>query len=120
MNEKQNAYYHEMARRNRLIPVHDDDGSLVALFTFYIGDDDSKYIRNNPWTVLEDDEKGTTLYIDQFLSKKKAGIKMTLEGWKWIKQYFKKSFPQVQCIKWARKGRVKKYVYSKNNERCGV
>ncbi len=116
MNEKQVAYYHKMRDRNRLIPVYDSDGNLVALFTFYIGNDDSKYIRNNPWTVLEDDETGNICYLDQFLSKKKAGIKLTLEGWKWIRKYFMESFPQVRCIKWAHKGRVKTYVYAKSNE----
>lgn len=120
MTDEEITYYHKMRDKNRLIPVKDSDGKLIAMFTFYIGDNDDKYIRDNPWTVLEDNEKGTTVYIDQFISKKKAGIKLTLEGWKWIKQYFIETFPQVQCIKWARKGRVKTYVYTKDYERCGV
>jgi len=120
MTNEEIAYYYKMQKKNRLIPVKDNDGKLIAIFTFYIGNNDNKYIRNNPWTVLEDDESGTTIYIDQLISKKKAKTKLVFDTWAEVKRYFKERWPQVERIKWAHKGRVKTYVYSKDFIECGV
>ena len=114
-------YYKEMEKRNRLIPIR-KDGFLKGIITFYVGDDDNKYIRNDPWTVLDDEPKtGKTIYIDQLITNHhKENTKCAIKVWSHLKGYFKMRFPQIEQIKWARKGRLRKYVYAKDTIECGV
>lgn len=107
MDKNQREYYHEMSRRGRLIPIRGKQG-VKALITYYVGDDDSKYLRNNPWTVLEDNPlKGETVYIDQLITDKEVGnSQYSWAVFGYLKEYFKYRFPQVKRMKWLRKGKL--------------
>ena len=44
-----------MLLKERLIPIRIGD-KLIGLITYFIGDNTDKFVRNNPFDVLEDDE----------------------------------------------------------------
>jgi len=101
MNDKEKQYYHDMEKIGRMIPIRQDE-KLIGLITFYIGDDDNKFIRNNPWTILEDNPQGTTLYIDQFITNKGSrNMRMIFKGWREVKEHLKQQFPNIEKIKWS-------------------
>ena len=125
MDDSQRKYYHDMLRRDRGRHVI-KDGHLIGVITVFIGDDDEKYLTNHePWTVVDDDENGETLYIDQLLSSKKEDSTSYVhrEFTRFLKG-IKKEFPNIKRAKWVRvdanfrkhgiKEGVKQYVHCKN------
>lgn len=113
MTHNEKKYYRNMAIMGRLLPLRVGD-RLGGFITFYIGDDDEKYIRNNPWILLDDDPEGTIAYIDQLITDKHlSNPKLSLEVWRYIKGFFKNNYPNVKCIKWVRGGKRRTYeLYS--------
>lgn len=93
-----------MLERDRLIPFITDK-RLIGFMTFYIcfDGDENKYIRDDPWIVLEDNESGDVCYIDQLITDKhKDNAKMSYLIWHNFKKYIKEKFPNVKKIKWSR------------------
>ncbi len=111
MTPVQLQYYKDMKTKERLIPLFDDD-KLRGLITFYVGNsqEDRRYIRTNMWSVLNDNPKGDTVFIDQCIMKEGRKYQ-PLAIWHFIKKYLKKKFPNVKHIKWNRlkRDRVKRY-----------
>lgn len=100
MNKQQLLYYNKMLECNRLIPIKIDN-KLVALITYFIGNNDKKYMHGDSWIVLDDEPStGTKCYIDQCISYGVNGN--TFKIWYEFKRYIKNRYPQVNNIKWAR------------------
>ena len=101
------------------------DGHIAAIATFFIGDDDGRYLYDRvPWTVIEDDPTGKTVYIDQLLIKDHAANGCMHREFTLFLRWIKNNFPNVKCAKWARvnaefrkhgiKEGVKSNVHTKN------
>ena len=96
-----NAYYYEMMRLNRgqIITRH---GKVIGVFTYFVGDDDDKYIHNKePWEVVKDDSNGTKLYIDQLLIKSSVRHWIHREIPRVIKE-LRREFPNIKQVVWSR------------------
>ena len=95
------TYYNKMLKKGRLIPFIIRD-KLIGFVSFYITNDVDKYIRDDPWTVLEDEpETGKICYVDQCWTDKSAH-KYSFEIWKKLKQFLKSNYPLVEKIRWNR------------------
>lgn len=104
MDDNNKEYYHEMLRRDRGRLVI-QDGHLIAVVTYLIGDDDEKYLHKRvPWQIIEDDPTGTTVYIDQLLVKDHAGYAQIHREFTDMLGRVKEQFPQVERAKWIRIG----------------
>lgn len=104
MTNKQKSYYYGMAKRGRLINLYTNDKN-IGLITFFIGNGNvNKYVRENPWSIVDDEPiKGDTCYIDQLLtSKEKINRYASLRVWADIKKYMRDNFKNVKCIRWNR------------------
>ena len=105
MDESQKQYYQDMIKRGRGTLIL-KDGHLVSVVTYFVGDDDDKYLLfHTPWTLVDDDPEGTTLYIDQFLTYKGRSTSRYIhrEFTKLLKE-LKKQFPNIKRAKWVRVG----------------
>ena len=102
MDDQNKEYYHEMLRRDRG-HMAIQDGHLIAIVTYLIGDDDDKYLHNRvPWEIIDDDPTGTTVYIDQLLVKDHAGRSYIHKEFTKVLSKIKQQFPQVERAKWIR------------------
>lgn len=92
-----------MKQRNRLIPIREDN-KLIGIVTFFVGNGEiDKYVRENSWTVVDDDSNGDTIYIDHLVGTKgKSYSKYSLEVWHYLKTYWKKRFKNITKIRWNR------------------
>jgi len=105
MNESQKQYYKDMLARERGVLILQDD-KLAGIVTFFVGDDDAKFLLYHvPWEIVDDNPYGTTLYIDQFLSYKGRSMmsKIHREFSNGLKE-LKKKFPNIKTVKWIRVG----------------
>lgn len=76
---------------------------LMAFITFYITDDEKKYIEADPWDILEDNPQGKICYIAQLLTDKHfENRKIFFENWNSFKKFIKFNFPSVKIICWRR------------------
>ena len=116
MDTKQKEYYNKMLKKGRLVHFH--DGSILKCFiTFYIGNDDNKYIRENPWELLNDEpDMGQVCYVDQCISDK--NVDNPFEIWNTFKKIVIDKFPQIKEFKWNRfkNGEVNRYNYKLKGE----
>lgn len=105
MDVKQRHYYRDMVSRGRgTIGVK--DGHLIGVITYFVGDDDDKFLLfHKPWTIVDDDPHGTTLYIDQLIINKgrSTGHGLRREFTKVLKE-LKIQFPNIKRVKWVRVG----------------
>jgi len=105
MEDWQKKYYQDMVAHGRgTIGVK--DGHLVGIVTYFVGDDDNKYLLyKKPWTVVDDDACGNTLYIDQMLTYKGRSTASYIhrEFTKLLKD-LKEKFPNIKRVKWVRVG----------------
>ena len=124
MDDEHKKYYHTMLDRNRG-HLFLKDGHIAAIATFFIGDDDDKYIYNRePWTIIDDDENGETVYIDQLIVKDHAANGCMHKEFATFLKWVKKNFPNTKRAKWVRvnakfrkhkiKEGVKSNVYTKS------
>jgi hypothetical protein len=98
----QQAYYTEMIRRDRAIMYFSEDNKLLGIVTFFIGDNDARYLtEHEPWTVLQDNPRGHTLYIDQLITVGDR-YKDIRKGFREAINIWKEKFPSIKQIKWAR------------------
>lgn len=95
------TYYKKMLSRGRLIPFVIGD-KFIGFVSFYITNDVKKYLRDDPWTVLDDEpETGKIAYIEQCWTDKHAH-RYSFEIWKRLKQFIKSNYPLVEKIYWIR------------------
>ena len=116
MDVKQKEYYSKMLRKGRLIHFHDRD-ILKCFITFYIGNNDDKYIRENPWGILNDEpDMGQICFIDQCITDK--NLTNPFEAWNIFKKIVVDNFPQIKEFRWNRfkNGEVNKYTYNLKKE----
>lgn len=104
-----------MLLKKRLIPIL-KGSKTVGLISFYIGNLVSKYVRKNPWSILDDEpETGTTCFIDQCITDKKTcNHNYTWKVWKHFNNYIRQTYPKVKKIRWNRlKGGIA-HVYTRS------
>lgn len=111
-------YYLEMVKRNRLIPIR-NKGRILGVFSFFICNGDiEKYIDKPPWTVLDDNPDGDTVYVDQLVGIKGVNhYRDAFRIWDEIKDYLKTNFPKINKIRWNRYKNGKVYQF-KEEFRC--
>ena len=105
MDESQRKYYDDMLARDRGVLII-RDGKLSGIVTFFVGDDDAKFLLyHEPWTIVDDNPLGTVLYIDQFLAYKGRSMMSQIhrEFSGGLKE-LKKKFPNITKVKWIRVG----------------
>jgi len=105
MDEAQQQYYYDMLARGRAVLIL-RDGHVAGVVTFFVGDDDEKFLTHHvPWTLAEDNVDGATLYIDQFLAYKSRsmGAQIHREFNSGLKD-LKKRFKNINKVKWVRVG----------------
>jgi len=105
MNERQKKYYRDMLERHRgVMAVR--DGELIGLVTFFVGDDEEKLLTGHvPWTIVDDDPNGTTLYIDQMLTYKGRETHAFIHSeFSNLLSELKKKFKNIVKVKWIRVG----------------
>ena len=99
------TYYHEMLKRDRLIPII-QAGHITGFITYFIGASNNvdKYVRDNPWTILDDDPTtGDVCYIDQLITDKTPKtMGYNLRIFNMMVDYIAEKYPQVQYIRWNR------------------
>ena len=105
MDEAQQQYYYDMLARGRAAMIL-NDGHVAGIVTFFIGDNDKKFLTHHvPWTIVEDDPDGTVIYIDQFLSSNVRNmgrcIHYVLSD---ILKDSHKKFKNIKTVKWVRVG----------------
>jgi len=102
MTDDQRQYYYDMKDRGRAYLSIDDDGHIAAIVTFFIGNDDNKYLYGrDPWTVLEDEPDGETVYIDQLIAH--GNLKKEIyQQFKNVLTDIKNKFTNVKQAKWVR------------------
>ncbi len=104
MTDTDKIFYKEMLKRDRLIPFI-DNGILICFITFYLTNNPERYITNNPWEVLEDEQEGRICVISQLITDKVShweNHKLCYQVWKRFKDYIKLNFPKVEEIYWHR------------------
>ena len=98
------TYYHTMLEKGRLVPFPIGN-RLVCWITFYICNDgeEDRYLRDNMWSVEEDNPDGNCCYIDHLVTDHNPNNpKLSYEIWHRFKDYIKRAFPNVQKIEWIR------------------
>lgn len=106
-----------MTLRGRLVPILDNGNHVIGFITFYIGDNDTnKYVRDDMWSVVEDEPlNGTICYVDHLITNKdKLNAKKALFVFEVFKQMIKDRFPQVRTIRWNRYKNGGAHVYYKS------
>jgi len=99
-----NDYYKKMFFKGRMVPLIAGD-RLGGFLTFYIGfkDEEKKFIRDDMWDVLDDNEKGDVCFVDHLRTDKhKDNLKFSRIVWHRFKAYIKSYFPNVKSIYWKR------------------
>jgi len=105
MDEAQQQYYYDMLSRGRAAIIL-NDGHVAGVLTFFVGDDDKKFLTHHvPWTIVEDDPNGTIFYIDQLLSSKVRNMGDNIHNLlSDILRDSKKKFKNINKVKWVRVG----------------
>jgi hypothetical protein len=105
MNDYQKKYYLDMLKRERGVLITRDE-KLVCIVTFFVGDDDRKFLTHHvPWTMVDDNALGSTLYIDQMITYKGRSTYRYIhrEFTNLLKELTEK-FPNIKTVKWIRVG----------------
>lgn len=105
MDALQKNYYRDMLERGRATMLI-KDGHLLGIVTYFVGDDDEKFLTHHKaWTLVEDDENGETLYIDQLIIHKEKPTALFIHReFKKLLLELKKKFPNIKRVKWVRVG----------------
>jgi hypothetical protein len=93
-----------MNKRKRLFPLRYEN-KLVGLITFLIGDekDLERYVRYDPWDLIEDNDEGSICYIDHLLVDKEYRGKLnSFLIWVNLRNYIENNFSNVSQITWKR------------------
>ena len=95
-------YYDTMLAKNRLMPFFRNN-KMVCFLTFYIGTiaDKDKFVRTDPWSIVDDNSDGDICWIDQLItSKKSENPKLSYEIWRRFKNFIKENYRNVKHIRW--------------------
>jgi len=97
-------FYTEMLKRDRgrIVVIN---GHVAGVLVYFIGDNDNKYLHGRePWTILDDEPDGETLYIDQLIMKDnvKLTTKLIHKEFKKVIAGLKQDFPNIKQVKWVR------------------
>jgi len=93
-----------MAQRNRLIPILIND-RLSGFITFYIGNGNpDKYVRDDMWSVVDDEPEGNICYIDHLITDKSLPNrnKYAISVFRYFTKCIKNRFPKVNKLRWNR------------------
>ena len=106
MDNRQQQYYFEMKKRGRLIHLSTEDGRN-GILTYFIGNGNpNKYWDRSPWSVINDEPNGDTIYCDQLITDhNKLNAYIGLSMWHNIKRYFKNRYPNIDKIRWIKTNR---------------
>ena len=112
-----NPYYKEMLKRNRLLPFF-YKGKMICFISFFIGNknEEGKFVRDDPWSVLDDDSNGDMCFIDQLWTNKTShwiNHKLTYMVWHNFKNFIKENYPQAEYIYFRRWKNNKVNIYIK-------
>ena len=115
MDEYQQSYYKKMLEKDRLISIRYGE-ILIGVITYYIGSDVDKYVRDDPWSVLEDEpDTGDTCFVDQLITNKgRDNLRFSIVVWKNFINHIIKHYPKVNIIRWNRlkQGVTHAYYYT--------
>lgn len=103
MDDKQIQYYFEMAKRGRLIHLTTEFNGN-GILTYFIGNGKpEKYWNRNPWSIIDDEPNGDTIYCDQLITAhNKLPTCVAIGIWRDIKRYFKEKYPNINKIRWIK------------------
>lgn len=92
-----------MLHRKRLIPFF-NDRKMIAFITFFIGNpiDESRFARDDMWSVLDDDKNGSVCFIDHLISKDDSNQRRAYKFLHDFRKYIKDTFHNVKYIHWRR------------------
>lgn len=122
MNKCEQEYYHQMLLRERLIPLYRGN-KLGGLLTFFIGDGNiDKYVRNDPWTIIDDEpDTGHVCYVDQLITDK--NINNRKYSWAVITnfiRYIQEKYPLVDTVRWNHLKGGQVHVFHKSLRRSRI
>lgn len=101
MDQTQRQYYDTMLERGRGYIII-DDGHVRGILTFAIGSNDYKYLYSrDPWTLLDDEPNGDTVYIEQLITTHDTH-NIIRKQFRAILADIKHRFKNVDKVKWAR------------------
>jgi hypothetical protein len=109
-------YCEEMIKRERLIPIV-SNGILSGFLSFYITNDDTKFIEAKPAEILEDEADGKICYVAQCIVSKHVINPVRI--WNVFKKHIKDNFKSVEFIHWNRGKNGSMYSYIKNLKQKG-
>ena len=98
------TYYDKMLKKGRLMPFIREN-RLAGFFTFYICNEgeEERFLRDNMWSVEEDNPDRNLCWIDHFWSDQdKRNPKLSFQAWRGFKDYLKRTFPNVRKVRWNR------------------
>lgn len=107
------TYYTQMLNKERLIPFIINN-RLICFITFYICDLKQKnaYLRDNMWSVENDNLEGNCCYIDQLWTDKNSdNPRLSYQIWNKFKTYIKQNFPNVRYYTFNRYKHKKVYKH---------
>ena len=111
MTDYQQSYYTLMLTRDRLIPIT-VAGRMVGFITYFIGSDASKYVREDPWSAIDDNPDGSICFVDQLITNKdKENPKYSRTVLKSLIDIIRTKHPSVHVIRWNRHKRGETHVY---------
>lgn len=102
MDDRQTKYYSDMLSigRGHLVTKHDH---VIAIVTYLIGSDDEKYLTKRiPWTLIDDNPDGETLYIDQLIVKGADSSGYIHREFGRFLGWAKEEFKNIKQVKWMR------------------
>lgn len=102
MNSYQQSYYDQMLKKDRLIPII-IEGRILGFITYYIGSEIDRYVRDDPWSVLEDNPEGSICFIDQCITdKNKDNYKYAHATFRRFIDIINIKHPSVHVLRWNR------------------
>ncbi len=103
MDDYQKAYYKEMRRKDRLVPFI-VDGKTHGFVTFFIGNGNvEKYVREDMWSVVDDEPLGDTCYVDHLITNKdRKNCGHAHKCFSTFVDLIKNKYPNVKRLRWNR------------------
>ena len=106
-------YYADMLRNGRMF-FYKHNGKLICIITYYIGIelDENRFIRDNPWEVVEDNPNGSICYIDHCIANKILDNKvLSFKAYSAFKKHIISIYPNVGLIRWNRFKNNKVFIH---------
>jgi len=112
LSEHEKEYYKKMLEKDRLIPIKLND-KIEAFITYFIGSMSDRYVRDDSWSVIDDEpETGSVCFVDQLITNKNKGNSIySFDIFKYFKNLIKDKHPKVKMIRWNRMKGDKVHVF---------